>query len=278
MISGEVGDAGASKRFLILKEQWRLVHELCHFTEDLNPLWQTPVLQKQLKALSDPIVKRVAGMESEEEKFKGLVDFFFNNLAFRLAPANGSNLQNCFLPYVRTSKTGPASLLMLLFSSLLEECNLKVQVSSCHPKHLLKVQMGNRSHIADFEDNCRFLQPYEIVELINNGFDFSNGAKDANILVIEYLNLLKDLSRQENKLQILSMTHSYLMRYQPFNLKHLSERALVAYETGDYRSAIDDIRSYFQYKQPEFTNQQLKRIYKQAMKLHNRRDEPTPEL
>lgn len=120
--------------------------------------------------------------------------------------------------------------------------------------------------MVDFGNHCSFLKPFEIVDLINRGFDFSNGGMDTNMLIIEYLTLLKERARKENKLQILSMVHSYLMKYQPFNLKHLSERAIVAYETGDYKRAVEDIRNYFQYKQHDFTNEQLKKIYKIALK------------
>ena len=80
--------------------------------------------------------------------------------------------------------------------------------------------------------------------------------------------MIKARARVENNSQVLTLTHGYLMRYQPFNLKHLRERALLAYETGDYRRAIDDIRSYFQYKQPGLNNSQLKRIYKLALRRH----------
>ena len=266
MFTGEEGSVSPVKPITMLREQSQLVLELCHFTQDLNPIWETRTLLQNLKSLSAPAIKRLGQNSCQEDNFKILVQYFFDDLAFSIRSSDKNKLQNSFLPNVLVSREGPAPLLMLLFCSLLEEAGIKAQITSCRVKYLLKVQLDDKSHIVDFKKSCGFLQPYEIVELINRGFDFSCGALNSDILVVEYLNLLKKLSRKENKLQILSMVHSYLMRYQPFNLKHLSERAIVAYETGDYRTALDDIRSYFQYKQPEFTNLDLKRIYKVALK------------
>ena len=51
-------------------------------------------------------------------------------------------------------------------------------------------------------------------------------------------------------MQIPVLVHSYLMKYQPFNLRTSRERARIAYETGDYRTAIEDIRNYFNTNNP----------------------------
>jgi regulator of sirC expression with transglutaminase-like and TPR domain len=171
-----------------------------------------------------------------------------------------------FLPHVLHSRQGPTPLLMLLFHTLCEEHGLRLQLISCSPPYLLKVQLDNLDYIMDFEQKCQMLESAQIVELINQGFDFSAGAISPQSLVIEYLEQVKEKARQENEAQVLTLTHGYLMRYQPFNLRHLRDRALLAYETGDYRTAVDDIRSYFQYKHSGFGNDPLKKIYKLALK------------
>ena len=270
VLAGKKGPTGPEKPISILREQRQLVLELCHFMENLNPLWQAKSLISKLTSLSHPVTRESLQLTSQEDQFALITQYFFSKLNFSCSTSSENNLQNCFLPHVLAARRGPPPLLMLLLCSLLEEAGIKSQVSSCRLKYLLKVQLDERSHIVDFQNSCAFLEPYEIVELINRGFDFSNGALNTDTLMVEYLNLLKKLARKENKLQILSLVHSYLMKYQPFNLKHISERAIVAYETGDYKTAVDDIRSYFQYKQPEFTNIDLKRIYKLALK-HERR-------
>lgn len=266
MAFGGTEVAETSNRFLVLHEQWQLLLELCHFTEELNPLWETKSLQTKLKNICHDFLREVGELDSSEERFSKVNHFFFKDLGFETANFEDLSLQNSFIPHVLTSKKGPAVLLMLLMCCLLEECGITSEVSSCRKKHLLKVHINGRSFISDFDDNGRFLEPYEIVELINRGFDFSNGSLSHNCLVVEYLHLLRDKARNENKLQILSHIHSYLMKYQPFNLRHISERAMVAFETGDYRTAVDDIRNYFQYKQADFTNEHLKRIYKLALR------------
>ncbi len=266
MHSGDLDSVKSpSKSFSILRNQTKLVMEVCHFTEDLNPLWDTRSTFEQLKALSGPIIQACGNFDLQQDKFTSLTQAFFESLSFQVSKSN-LGLQDCFLPQVLTHRKGPTPLIMLLFCSLAEEVGIRTQVSSCRLRFLLKVQLDDKTHVVDFSRACAPLEPFEIVDLINKGFDFSNGSLSPETLVVEYLNGLKALAREENKLQILSMVHSYLMRYQPFNLRHVSERARVAYETGDYRTAIDDIRSYFLYKQPEFNNLDLKRIYKMALR------------
>lgn len=266
MLEGGTGTQRPHIPISILRQKTQqLVFEVCHFTQDLNPLWPTRTLIQRLKSKSRPILNRIHNLPQQQIQFQELVNYFFVELGFQLRPQSLS-LQSCFLPQVLNSREGPVPLLMLLFCSLAEEADIKVQLSSSRKRHLLKVQLDGRSHIVDFDNKCRCLEPFEIVELINQGFDFSSGAINMDMLVIDYLIEIRKLARQEKRLQILSLVHSYLMRYQPFNLKHLSERAVVAYETGDYKTAIDDIRSYFLYKQPEFNNLDLKRIYKLCLK------------
>ncbi len=265
MLSGGLDPRGPNKSISILRDQTKLVLELCHFTEDLNPIWGARSTIKKLKTLSTPIIETCKELDCQNEKLKALTHAFFHRLGFQ-ACGKQAPLQACFLPQVLSSREGPLPLLMLLFCSLSEEVGIRTQIGSCRKRYLLKVQLDGCTQVMDFAKNCQRLEPHEIVELINRGFDFSTGALSCDTLVVEYLNRLKHLARQENRLQILSLVHSYLMRYQPFNLKHVSERARVAYETGDYRTAIDDIRSYFLYKQPEFNNLDLKRIYKIALR------------
>ncbi len=252
------------KTVSILRDHTKLVLELCHFTEDLNPLWEARTTIESLQSLSSPIIAAGAPLENQKDKFELLNQGFFKHLGFKGVSAPKA-LKTCFLPQVLKDRQGPLPLLMLLYCSLAEEAGIRTQISSCRRRFLLKVQLDGKTHIMDFSQKCKALDPHEIVELINRGFDFSSGSLNPETLAVEYLNQMKRLARNENRLQILSLVHSYLMRYQPFNLRHVSERARVAYETGDYRTAIDDIRSYFLYKQPEFNNIDLKRIYKKAL-------------
>ncbi len=270
---GEVEVQKTSKKFLIVHEHWQLLMELCHFTENLNPIWKTQHVQEQLKTLSHGIIQETTGLKSDDDKLQRLIHYFFDELNFKINDKSDICLSDCFLPEVLRQKKGPAVLLMLLITTLFEECQLRTQITSCRRRYLLRIELYNKSHILDFADRCRFLEANEIVDLINEDFDFASGSLKKNNLIVDYLKIIQDLARKENKFHILSLTHSYLMRYQPFNLKHITERAVVAYETGDYIKAIDDIKSYFQYKQPEFTNNQLKKIYKLARRKEQSRNQ-----
>ncbi|NQZ19441.1 MAG: hypothetical protein HRT44_09330 [Bdellovibrionales bacterium] len=249
------------------KGHWKLVLELCLFTEDYNPLWSAKFTQTRISNLKKEIISRTEHLHDDEDKLRELIRFFYFDKSFSAFPNKEVCLQNAFLPFALTSRKAPKEILMLLFCSLAEKIGLQVQVTSSRVKYLLKIQVNNKPIIIDVGRNGAFLQPYEIVELINRGFDFSARCPAPNSLMVEYLNLLKKQARRNGDLNLLTLTHSYLMKYQPFNLKHLSERAVAAYQTGDYKTAIDDIRSYFLYKSPEVTNYHLKKIYKVARRI-----------
>lgn len=266
MTTGELGLEEPKRAISLLREKGRLLSELCHFTQDLNPLWSAHDTVTMMKNLSQPWRHNLESLNDQHLILRQASQYFFKDLGFNIVSASEISLAHSFLPEVIKQRRGPAPLLMLLFSILLEESGVKVQITSCRNRFLLRLQIDNRIQMVDFYKMCAPLDPDDIVDLINQGFDFSSGGLQSDALVVEYLNHLKAKAREENKLQILSLIHSYLMRYQPFNLRHLSERAIVAFETGDYKTAVDDIRSYFQYKQPEFTNLDLKRIYKKALK------------
>lgn len=266
MITGDIEALRSSPSFLVLNEKWQLIMELCHFTEEINPVWSTQSSIQQLKALSRPAMQKITSHIKDHEVFEILVHFFFKQCGFECSAPKEHGLQSLFLPHVLNSRLGSPALLMLLFCALLEEAGLKVQLVSCHQRYLLKIRLAGQWRIIDFERHGQALEADEVVSLVNQGFEFSPGRLDSSALAIVYLNQVKDQARQEKDVTTLNITHSYLMRYQPFNLRHLRERAQLSYETGDYRRAVDDIRSYFQYKPSDFTNEPLKRLYKLALR------------
>lgn len=266
MSLGDIEALRSSPSFLVLNEKWQLIMELCHFTQEINPLWTTESLSQQLKAISRPAIQKITGKTKEDEVFKSLIDSFFTDCRFACTKGEPQSLQALFLPCVLNARSGPTPLLMLLLTAWLEEAGIRTQIISCQQRHLFKVRIFNHWKIFDFENNCQVLTPEDLLDLVNQGFQFSSGKLGSEAMVIAYLNRIKGQARKENQTQALAMTHSYLMRYQPFNLRHLRGRAHLAYETGDYRRAVDDIRSYFQYKPSDFTNAPLRRLYKLALR------------
>ncbi|MCB0379253.1 MAG: hypothetical protein KDD33_12240 [Bdellovibrionales bacterium] len=248
----------------LLNNQWKLSLELCHFCSEFNPSWSPQILQSQLHKLYKNLAKRVEGLGQEQDRLDTLIDYFFRQMGFNALDSSQLSLERCFLPYVLSCRQGPPELLMLLFTTLAEKIDLRVQVMACRKHFLLKVYIHERPQIVDVLNQGRCLQPYQIVDLINEGLDFASQELTTHCIVISYLNQLKARAKKEQHLQLLSLIHSYLMKYQPFNLRHISERALVAYQSGDYKKAAEDIRSYFVYKSPEVTNYHLRKIYKLA--------------
>ncbi len=258
----EVKEFKTSPYFLLLQEQWQLLFELCHFTEDLSPCWQRKTLQTKLQELGQPLVFKTKALKCDEEKLKVINQYFFEELGFKIIKESRLNFENSLLPSVLSCRQSPTPLLMLILCCFLEECGLKAKNISCELANLLKVQVNGHPCIINIDCRGKFLKPQEIMDLVNKGLDFSTSWLGSNILVIKYLNLIKKLARQDGKLQVLSLTHSYLMKYQPFNLKHLANRAMISFEKGDYQKTLEDIRNYFQYSQSGETNQALKKLYK----------------
>jgi len=210
---------------LLLGEKWKLLLELCHFTQSLNPLWDTGQLQRSLKSLSQPAIVLAQNIQDEEERFLFLVDYFFKTLNFSIDNPQESQLLNSFMPQILVSRKGPSQLLLLLLMALLEQCHLKMSLCSPKQRLVFKVHLNRKVQLFDFTSQCAHVGTSDLIQLINGGYDFSGQPTPVSALVVEYLNRIANLARRERKLQILSITHSFLMKYQPFNLVHLSERA-----------------------------------------------------
>ena len=254
-----------SPYFLLLEKEWPFLLELCHFTEALNSQWKSKTLQAKLHELGQPLIFRTKSLRCDEEKLKVINQYFFKELEFKTIKKSQLNFHNSLLPSVLSRRQAPTPLLILILCCFLEECGLKTKNITCELTNLLKVQINGKPSIINIDSCGEYLNSNQIVGFINKGLNFSKSWLDSNTLVISYLNLLKKLAHQSGKLQALGLIQSHLMKYQPFNLKHLEGRAVTSFAKGDYRKTIEDIRSYFQYRQSGKTNQTLKKLYKLAL-------------
>ena len=215
--------------------------------------------------MGQSLVFKTKNLKCDEDRLKIINRYFFEEPGFETIKESRLNFQNSLLPSVLSRHQSPIPLFMLIFCCFLEECGLKARNISCELANLLKIQVNGSPRIINIDCRGEFLKPHEITDLINKGLDFSNNWLDSRTLVIKYLNLIKKLARKTENLQTLSLIHSYLMKYQPFNLKHLADRAMISFERGDYQKTIEDIRSYFQYSRSDEPNQALKKLYKMAL-------------
>ena len=83
MLSGDTQGTGSPNKVMtLLKEQGQLVVEICHFTQDLNPIWHTKTTLESLNHLSHLSYKYKR--EDDEERFsKKRLTIFFNQLKFK---------------------------------------------------------------------------------------------------------------------------------------------------------------------------------------------------
>lgn len=250
----------------LLGEHGKHLMELCHFTHELNPLWEPRVLQQQIRSLAQDSINEAKKIDEASERFCYLNGRFFDDIQFCTLQKEHFDLNEILLPQVLISRQGPASLLMLLYCALMEECGLKIGIHRSKKKNLLRIHMNHRSYWVNFDKKCCRLDTGDIVQLVNENEDFSQGDGSSDQLMVRYLEIFKESARKAAKRQIETIVHSHLMKYQPFNLKHICERATVAFDVGNYQMVIDDIRNYFQYKQPKVNSDRLVRLYRQALR------------
>ena len=113
-----------TKPIQLLREHWQHLLGLCHFTHDLNPIWETKSLQSHLKALSQDTTQQAMEFSCLSHRFDFLCQAFFQDLKFEVILEEELQLNISLLPQVLLSRRGPAPLLMLLFTTLLEECQI----------------------------------------------------------------------------------------------------------------------------------------------------------
>ena len=249
----------------LLKHYKKMALEICHFASEVDPACHAQKIYNQLRGITAELQEQLPETRSDREKVEGLIHFFFGHLGFQISHSAPSSLRSLLLPEVLDNRQGPREVLALIFLTLAEAVNLKIELNSDSSSHLMKVFIDDHPTIIDFDRRGHFLEPYEIVDLVNHGIDF-NHSPPPELPVILYLRLLKKMARDKNQFGILTKVQSHLIRHQPFNLKYLSERALIAYESGNFREAIEDIRDYFLYRSSDISNFKLKNVYRMARK------------
>jgi len=258
----------------LIDRQTFFTQEICRLSSDILPLEEYRVLKAHFDQWVRSFAAAYPSPANDLDKIKALVAFFFEDQGFRPLEVKSIDLKSSLIAEAIDRKKAPWELLTLLFMTLAESIQLKVKCIDDSEKWLLKVYIDDDPQIVNLEKSGSFLAPFEIVEFVNNGVDFTQWNLGERVF-IRYLYRIRHLAKLDFNLHGLSVTQAYLMRYQPFNLKHLSERAKIAYHTGDYRGAAEDIRDYFIYKSPEITNFQLKKIYKMALKMQKKAESPT---
>ena len=237
---------------------------LSQIAYDLNASWlTTSTLKKYEKLLAQltslvplPVESDLDGMD----RFEILKDFFFHQKKF-IPLETKPKLDRYLLPYTLLSRSGPVELLLLIFLGLAETLNLSLQVVE-HQNHImLKLVHEGRSKIFDFNNRCQLLSSQEVLDMVNEGSDYTHCLQFSD-LVSNYLLLLKTQSLRERSFINLYKIQTYLIQLQPFALNHFLDRARAAYAIGDVVKAAEDMSQYLAFHKDNVVNQRLVRLVK----------------
>ena len=238
--------------------------EMCHLAQQIRPDLDT---RKSFRMIGkhSRIARQFSSLGySQKDLYQKICHYFFDEMGMNLHKTSELSVADCLVPRVIQNGGGPKTLVALLFVSLLEEAGFSISGTQCHDPLIFKIKVDGRSEMIDFENRGAFLGRSQLIDYINQGKNLSKCTEQGYPLVINYLYELKRLSEACSSDSTTRLIHTRLMSYEPYNLSHLKNRALLAYETGQYRLAWKDLHSYFFYTTPESSQNKLRGIYLQA--------------
>lgn len=249
----------------LVPENFSILEEIGHLAAHYNPNFNFQDVFSELSQLERSLLFLSKNTNSTSECIFEFLNGFFKIHNFKCLPVNKYiSLDNLFLDSVLSSRKGPPELLLLLFSALSKSAGLKIKVINVKHHPCVKVILKNESYIFDFVKNGKLLTKNDLLALINSGADLEKDWSDRE-LFSRYLAKAKFLSKrnQDFKYKVLDT----LLRYQPFNLDLVTERAQLGYELGHLKETLRDISHYVMYRSPvKHTTQQLLDLYRRAKK------------
>lgn len=253
---------GSSNHLILIdKNNDELICELSRLSHDLNAAWVPSQTLKKYQKLAAQLhlLASDKGLETQE-KFAILKYFFFESKKFSPLAAK-PKLERFLLPYILLSRSGPKEILLLLFICLARSLDIQIQVIRNSERSILKFVDDGRPVIFDFNNQARLLNTDEIIDLINDGCDFTKTI-DSKDLLASYLQLIKTQSLRERSFLHLYKIQSYLVQHQPFVLNHLVDRARAAYAIGDLVKAAEDLGQYLSFHTDKMSHYKFAKILK----------------
>lgn len=240
--------------------------DLSHIAHDLSSLWPLHRTLQGCQTLSKELVTTVGLNTGDSLKhFHAVCDFFFKNKKFKPLRSKPT-LEKYLLPYALLSRRGPVELLLPLFIGLNRHVHLNIQVAHYNKEIILKLVVEGKAHFFNFKNGCQPLNSEDLITLVNSGCDCS-GTVSENDVLTKYLLRMKHQSLRERSLLQLYKIQTYLMKYQPFALNHILDRARAAYAIGDVVRAAEDVSQYLTFSADRLQNTRFARL---VYKMNNR--------
>lgn len=239
--------------------------DLSHIAHDLSSLWPLHRTLQGCQSLSKELVTTVGTNASDSLKhFEAVCDFFFKQKKFKPLKSKPT-LAKYLLPYTLLSRRGPVEILLPLFIGLCRHLNLNIQVAHYNKDIILKLVVDGKSHFFNFKKACEPLTSEDLIQLVNSGCDCSQIVSEHDVLT-KYLLRIKHQCLRERSLISLYKIQTYLMKYQPFALNHILDRARAAYAIGDVVKAAEDVSQYLTFSADRINNT---RMIKLMRKINN---------
>ncbi len=265
---GDVVLNTANHLVLINSQSDYVITELSRIAHDIKSSWTPDQTIKKYRALRAQLHQTVPEWQalSSSERFEALKNFFFAEKGFDTL-ASKPTLDKYLLPYTLLSRSGSEELLILIFISLAQSLELKVEVIDGPEAPVIKLIDDGKSRLFCFKGAGRELTKPEVVDLVNKGCDCTRTLQP-NELLARYLVLLKTQCLRERSLMHFYKMQTYLVHYQPFALHHLIDRARAAYAIGDLVRAAEDLGQYVTFHSEKVTNSRYLKLIRKIKEKH----------
>ncbi|MCC6137887.1 MAG: hypothetical protein IT287_04595 [Bdellovibrionaceae bacterium] len=230
--------------------------DLSHIAHELSALWPLHRTLQGCQNLSKELLATVGTNTNDPLKhFEAISDYFFKQKKFKPLKSKPT-LEKYLLPYTLLSRRGPVELLLPLFVGLNHQLNLNVQVAHYGQEIIIKLIVEGKAHFFNFKKACEQLNSEDLITLVNSGCDCSQTVSEQEILT-KYLLRIKHQCMRERSLLSLYKIQTYLMKYQPFALNHILDRARAAYAIGDIVKAAEDVSQYLTFSADRINNTRM---------------------
>lgn len=256
---------GRESLFLFSNRSSSTVFELSQLAYDLNASYLPNSVLKKFEVQAQ-ILKAFCKEHATDsiDCFEILKIFFFERQKYSLLSCR-YKVDRLLIPFALNSHSAPLELLLLLFVSFAEEVKIQLQVLPHGNDWIIKWVHDGHTKLFDFRLHCQTLRTEDLLALINDGVDCSHWMGKSE-LMNQYLLLLKTQCLRERSFLQLYKIQTYLLRYQPFALNHLLDRARAAYAIGDVVRAAEDLGEYLSFHKDTVINNRWVKLFNKMRK------------
>jgi regulator of sirC expression with transglutaminase-like and TPR domain len=192
--------------------------------------------------------------KTDEEVFQILNNFFFQIKNFKISTSP------FLLDSVLNERNGCGIAVALLYLHLARTLDLDVHLVHWPLHTILKWENQGSAQFLDLSQGGRFLSADEILEIVNIHKEQVRTLSMSESLV-QYLTYISMNYRQSQELEQLHKVLNLILKIEPENTRHLSERALLRRDLGLHKEALCDLKRFFSFIDKNSASPQLVETY-----------------